>query len=185
MARNVQDLLQIIKALRHQGIVLSSVSEGISTYSVNGTFTIQMMGVVAELERNTIIDNVKLRMAQRSRQGRWNGGICLGYKSEVVGDDSGETRLVIMPEETDIVRKIFNSYASGKGLRAIANSLNKERYQTKRGNSFNTSAIKEIIRNPLYIGKIRFNRYKNWSEHRRKGKSENVILADYYTRAMG
>ena len=42
--------------------------------------------------------------------------------------------------------KILNSYASGKGLRAIANSLNKEGYKTKRGNSFSTASIKEIIR---------------------------------------
>ena len=64
--------------------------------------------------------------------------------------------------------KIINSYASGKGARAIANSLNKEGYMTKRGNSFSTESIKEIILNPLYVGKVRFNRYENWSK--RKGK---------------
>lgn len=118
-------------------------------------------------------------MAQRSRQGRWDGGICLDYKREAVdANNLNDTKLVIVAEEAIIIRKIFKLYASGKGLRAIANSLNKEGYKTKRGNSFDIASIKEIILNPLYIGKVRFNRYENWSERRRKGKSENIILAD-------
>ena len=56
--------------------------------------------------------------------------------------------------------------------------MNKEGYKTKRGNSFSIASIKEIILNPLYVGKVRFNRYENWSERKRKGKRENVILVD-------
>lgn len=120
-----------------------SFSENFETETPMGRFALQMMGAVGELERNTIIDNVKLGMAQRSRQGRWNGGICLGYKSEVVGNDSegNETRLVIVPEEEAIIRKIFTMYSQGKGLRAIANYLNHEGYKTKRGNTFSTDSI--------------------------------------------
>ena len=56
--------------------------------------------------------------------------------------------------------------------------MNKEGYKTKRGNSFSIASIKEIILNPLYVGKVRFNRYENWSERKQKGKRENVILVD-------
>ncbi len=179
LARKVIDLLGMVEQFEKNGVVFRSFSENFETETPMGKFALQMMGAVGELERNTIVDNVKLGMAQRSRQGRWNGGICLGYKSEAVNPDNfDDTRLVIVPDEAIIIRKIFNSYASGKGLRAIANSLNKEGYKTKRGNSFSTASIKEIILNPLYVGKVRFNRYENWSERKRKGKSENAILAD-------
>ena len=179
LARKVIDLLGMVEKFEKNGVVFRSFSENFETETPMGKFALQMMGAVGELERNTIVDNVKLGMAQRSRQGRWNGGICLGYKSEAVNPDNlKDTRLVIVPEEATIVREIFSMYASGKGLRAIANSLNREGYKTKRGNTFDTASIKEIILNPLYIGKVRFNRYENWSERKRKGKSENVILAD-------
>lgn len=179
LARKVIDLLGMVEKFEKNGVVFRSFSENFETETPMGKFALQMMGAVGELERNTIVDNVKLGMAQRSRQGRWNGGICLGYKSEAVNPDNlNDTRLVIVPDEAIIIRKIFNLYASGKGLRAIANSLNKEGYKTKRGNSFSTASIKEIILNPLYVGKVRFNRYENWGECKRKGKSENVILAD-------
>ncbi len=179
LARKVIDLLQMVEIFEKNDVVFRSFSENFETETPMGKFALQMMGAVGELERNTIVDNVKLGMAQRSRQGRWNGGICLGYKSEAVdSSNKKDTRLVIVPEEATIVKKIFNMYASGKGLRAIANSLNKEGYKTKRGNTFDTASIKEIILNPLYVGKVRFNRYENWSERKRKGKGENVILAD-------
>ena len=56
--------------------------------------------------------------------------------------------------------------------------MNKEGYKTKRGNSFSTASIKEIILNPLYVEKERFNRYENWSECKHKEKNGNVLLVD-------
>lgn len=81
------------------GIVFRSFSENFETETPMGKFALQMMEAVGEIERNTIVDNVKLGMAQRSRQGRWNGGICLGHKSEAVDSTNlKDTRLVINVE---------------------------------------------------------------------------------------
>lgn len=181
LSRKTIDLLKIVEEMNKNNVVFKSFSENFETETPMGRFALQMMGAVGELERNTIIDNVKLGMAQRSREGHWNGGICLGYVSEpIIGTRKGgnDTALKIVENEATTVRKIFSMYASGKGLRAIANQINREGYLTKRGNTFSTASITEIISNPLYVGKIRFNRYENWSEKRRKGKSENVILAE-------
>ncbi|MDA2732689.1 recombinase family protein [Bacillus cereus] len=181
LARKTIDLLQIVDELSKHKVAFRSFSENFETETPMGKFALQMMGAVGELERNTIVDNVKMGMKQRARTGRWNGGIVLGYKS--ISRDSGgkgreSTRLVIVEEEAVIVRKIFNMYSQGKGLKAIANKVNHEGYKTKKGNAFSTATIKEIILNPVYIGKIRFNRYENWSERRRKGKNENIIIVD-------
>ncbi len=179
LSRKTIDLLKIVEELSKNNVVFKSFSENFETETAMGRFALQMMGAVGELERNTIIDNVKLGMAQRSREGKWNGGICLGYSSEIVDESkTGEKNLVIVESEAELVRKIFNLYASGKGLRAIANTINKQGYRTKKDNTFSTAAISEIISNPVYVGKVRFNRYENWSEKKRKGKSENVIIAD-------
>ncbi|MFR1905810.1 MAG: recombinase zinc beta ribbon domain-containing protein [Clostridium neonatale] len=40
------------------------------------------------------------------------------------------------------------------------------------------TAIKDILNNPVYIGKIRYNVLQNWSEKRRKHKNPNPILVD-------
>lgn len=181
LARKNVDLLSIVEQLSKSNVKVFSISENFDTETTMGKFSLQMMGAVAEFERNTIVENVKLGMRQRARKGQWNGGIVLGYRSTSTIIDSAtssEISLEIVPEEAVIVRKIFELYASGKGLKAIANQINKEGYRTKRNNTFSTAAIKEIILNPVYVGKIRFNRYENWSEKRRKGKCDDVIVVD-------
>jgi site-specific DNA recombinase len=73
---------------------------------------------------------------------------------------------------------IFQLYASGRGLRSLVNHINQLGYKTKKGNMFAIATIKEILQNPIYIGKIRYNRMQNWNEKRRKGKNANPIIVD-------
>jgi site-specific DNA recombinase len=181
ISRRMVDLMKIIEILDKHKISFRSFSENFETETAMGKFALQMLGAVGELERNTIVDNVKMGMKQRARMGQWNGGRVLGYRSSQVIHGQRhrkDSTLEIVPEEASIVRKIFELYATGKGLKAIANQLNHEGYKTKRGNAFSTDSIKQIITNPVYVGKIRFNRFENWNERRRKGKNPEPILVD-------
>ncbi|SHJ92701.1 recombinase family protein [Paramaledivibacter caminithermalis] len=179
LARNNLDLLKIVDILNKHEVNFTSITESFDTSTPAGKLQMNILGVISEFERETIVENVKLGMKQRAKEGKWNGGRLLGYKSVKLEEGkSNETGLVIIPEEAEIVRKIFTLYSQGKGLKSIANHLNKCGYKTIKGNSFSTAAISVIIRNPTYIGKIRFNKYIDWSGKRRKGKNEDYILAD-------
>jgi site-specific DNA recombinase len=59
MARKQLDLLKIVEALTKLNISFRSYSENFETETPIGKFALQMMGAVGELERNTIVDNVK------------------------------------------------------------------------------------------------------------------------------
>lgn len=50
--------------------------------------------------------------------------------------------------------------------------------RTKTGNTFSTAGIKDILNNPFYHGKIRYNRYVNWSDKRRRGKNNEPIIVE-------
>ncbi len=181
MSRKTKDLIDIVERLNINNVYFRSFSESFDTSTPMGKFALQMMGAVGELERNTIVDNVKLGMKQRARMGYHNGGACLGYKSiEVSGGDrkNKKTSLVIVAEEAIIVRKIFEMYAAGRGFRSIANQLNHEGYKTKKSNTFGSDSIREIIKNPVYVGIIRYNRFEGWSEKRRRGKTTNPIMTE-------
>ncbi|RMD02321.1 recombinase family protein [Clostridium autoethanogenum] len=176
LARNQYDLLTIIKKLEKYNVGFKSCSEAFDTSTSAGKLMMNVLSSIGEFERETIVDNVKMGMKQRARTGKWNGGIVLGYKSVLISES--ETSLKVVPEEAAIVKKIFELYSSGKGLKAISNKLNHEGYKTKRGNMFSTSAIKDILMNPTYVGKIRYNVRENWSEKRRKGINKNPIIVD-------
>lgn len=179
LARNNLDLLKIVDILNKHEVNFRSITESFDTSTPAGKLQMNILGVISEFERETIVENVKLGMKQRAKQGKWNGGRLLGYKSVKLEEGkTNETGLVVIPEEAEIVKKIFTLYSQGKGLKAIANQLNKWGYKTIKGNHFSTSSISIIIRNPTYVGKIRFNRFVDWSGKRRKGKNEDFILVD-------
>ncbi|KYN75804.1 resolvase [Clostridium sporogenes] len=178
LARNHLDLLKIVDELDKNNIGFKSCSEAFDTSTPTGKLLMSVLSSIGEFERETIVENVKMGMKQRARTGKWNGGIVLGYKTVKVSDNDEKTKLEIAKEEATIVKKIFMLYAEGKGLKAIANLINKQGYRTKKGNLFSICSIKQILLNPIYIGKIRYNVMENWNVKRRKGINKNFILVD-------
>lgn len=79
IARDMLNLLEIIDILNRRGIAFRSYSEQFETETPMGKFSLHMMGAVAELERNTISQNVKMGCLARARDGRWGGNRVLGY----------------------------------------------------------------------------------------------------------
>ncbi|WP_335871877.1 recombinase family protein [Bacillus sp. 2205SS5-2] len=171
LSRNMLDTLVLLDQFEENDVQFISYSENFDTGSPIGRLVVQLMASIAEMERNTLSENVKLGMTQRAREGSWNGGLIFGY-------DSVEKELVINPKEAAIVRLIFNMYSEGKGLKAIANSLNKDGYRTKHNRHFSINGIATILDNPVYIGKIRWLQVENWDKRRRKGKNPNPIIVD-------
>jgi len=180
LARNTLDLLNTIEDWKRLNISFRSFTENFETETPTGKLTVKMMGAIGDFERDTIVENVKMGMKQRAEKGKHNGKLPLGY--QIIADPSESYErskaVAVVPEEAIIVRKIFELYATGRGLKSIANELNHSGYNTKTGNTFSTTAIKEILNNPFYNGKIRYNRYENWSNKRRRGKSAEPIIAD-------
>lgn len=107
---------------------------------------------------------------------RFPWGRMLGYRSD--RDENGMKILTIEPKEAQVVQMIFSKYLEGNGYRAIANTLNKMGYKTVKGNTFSTIAIKDILMNPTYTGMLRYNRYEDWENKRRKGYNPNYILVE-------
>lgn len=139
------------------------------------------MGAIGEFERETIAENVKMGLLARAREGRWNGGVVLGYDLVELpneGKKRKNTRLEINEREANTVRRIFELYSQGHGYKAVVNRINKEGHKTKRNGEFAVSTVKEILQNPVYIGKIRYNVRQDWSKKRRNNINANPILSD-------
>jgi hypothetical protein len=93
------------------------------------------------------------------RAGRIAGGACYGYKLARKTDPSGRRFTIAIIDEAQaiIVRRIFDEYLDGRGLRAIAHQLNLEGVSApsagRRGSgSWAPSAIRTILLNARYRG---------------------------------
>ncbi len=140
LSRNMLDTLTLLDKFEDYGVKFISYSENFDTGSPIGRLVVQLMASIAEMERNTLSENVKLGMTQRAREGSWNGGVVFGY-------DSVNKELVVNEDEAEVVRQIFEMYASGKGLKAIANHLNKAGFHTKHNRHFSINGIATILDN--------------------------------------
>jgi len=176
LSRKLKDLLYLIDLFESKDVHFASCSEKFDTSTPVGRMTLQLLGSIAEFERNTIIENVRLGLGEFARKG--------GKAAIVLGYDNVDKKLVINKYEADIVNLIFSLRVDrGLGFSAIARYLNNMGYRTKRGNKYRSSSISYIIRNPVYIG---INRHKINTENEYCIKSihPTIIDADLWNKAQ-
>ncbi len=179
ISRDIADLAHVHKTLRFRGITMNCVNGG-----EMDTIQIGMHGIVGQMQREEGAKKVKRGMTGVVRSGRNAGGKAYGYRP--VYGKKGE--LEIIQEEASIVRRIFDLYSAGVGPRSIAAMLNDEGVTAPRGRQWNASTINGndrrgygILRNPLYVGKIVWNRVhmvKDPSTGRRVSRTNDEVAVE-------
>ncbi|MGL6105026.1 recombinase family protein [Romboutsia sp.] len=181
ISRKLLDILNIVDLLNRHNIAFRSLTESFETETATGKLQLNIMGAIGEFERETIAENVKMGLLARAKEGRWNGGVVLGYDLVEISNEGKKrknTILKINEVEANTVRRIFELYSQGYGYKAVVNRINKEGHKTKRNSVFAVSTVKEILQNPVYIGKIRYNVRQDWSKKRRNNINANPILSE-------
>ena len=165
LSRKVRELAQMVDELTKQGIILKSITEPFDTANAAGKMMLQMLGVFAEFEHATIVERTKVGMEKKAKGGDFVGGyVPFGYRLE---PDKG---LVLREEESLLVKKMFSMYALGKeGSHTICLKLNEAGNRRRSGKKWDKRVIINILRNPLYIGKLR------WREVVYEGNHEAIV----------
>ena len=81
--------------------------------------------------------------------------------------------ITIVPEEAEIVRRIFEMYLAGDGLTKISNTLNAEGLRTVYGKPWHVSAVARVLDNEKYGGDLTLQRFFS-SDHISKRKMVNT-----------
>ena len=176
--RNLKDLLEVFEAMRINDCYFHFEKDGIvDPNTSSGKIHAQILGMVAEIERDGISEAVSMGMEARAKQGLYNGGTPpYGYKLVRDGTQKrNASKLEIDQTEAAVVREIFEMYLDGSGYKHILQVINKEGHRTKKGKLFSTGTIKGILTNEVYAGWIVWGKVKDWSEKRRKGTNPNPV----------
>lgn len=162
LTRNLVDFYSIHGTLEECNISFVSVKESFDTNSPIGRAALNILLVFAQLEREMASERTKDKMNLRAKRGKWNGGIVpLGYHNA-----EEEKKLIIQPEESKIIRLMFDKYLEVASCSKVAAHLNSLGYRSKlfiskagkpRGNNpFTKNSIRACLENPIYTGKIRY-----------------------------
>lgn len=147
-ARNTVTLLETVRELKNLGVDVYFEEQNIHSISPDGEFMLTLLGSYAQEESYSASENQKWRIRKDFEQGRLGSITILGYER------SNDGTLIIVPEEAEIVRMIFNDYLSGMGKNAIANKLLEIGVPTKGGGIWTAWSIRRILKNEKYCGDL-------------------------------
>lgn len=157
-ARNRTDALAIKSLLRYDyGIKVFSVTEpSEDSDGPIGALIEGIMECVAEWYSRNLATEIAKGRHEKSRQGFHNNRAPFGYKRE------GK---MLVPDERNAegVRLAFEAYSTGKhSFTDVAHMLHEQGYYSSSGRHFSNFTVRDMLRNDIYIGKVRYQetRYK-------------------------
>lgn len=137
-SRKLKDLILALEDLKEHNINFTSVTEQIDTTSAMGEAFFQIIGVFAQLERGMVKERVKLAFDRKAELGEALYRPPFGYTYQ-------NRKLIIDPINGPKVSEIFELWIQGINHKAIAERV-----------GVSPSSIYTIIKNPIYIGKIKY-----------------------------
>lgn len=150
-ARNTVDLLETVRHLKNLGIEVRFEKEHINSLSEDGELMLSLLASFAQEESRSISENCKWGIRKRFQSGEIGAANkhILGYRY-----DEEQRKYVIIPEEAEAVRWMFQMYIDGVSLRVIAESMNNAGIRTTLGNDFQEASVRQLIFNEVYAGDI-------------------------------
>jgi len=181
LGREQIETAYLLKQFARAGVrvVETTTGQPIALATPTDKVLLSVTGFAAEVERDQARHRTHQALLLKARQRQVTGGRVFGYHNRDVysaGADptSRPTRCyverVVHEPEAAVVRRIFERYASGIGLRTIAHRLNDEGAlaplprRTGRPRGWAPSSVRAALYRELYRGVIVWNRTKKRDE---------------------
>lgn len=149
--RNTLDTLKILYELFILDVKVYFEKENLNNYNKEMRTMMGIYAGFAQEESKSMSDNIKWGIRERMREGK----VCLNCTRFLGYDKDENGELVIVESEAIIVRKIFELYLSGLGVRKIKKYLEENRIKTVTGKEiWSTSTIDRILSNEKYVGDV-------------------------------
>ncbi|HHQ0818036.1 TPA: recombinase family protein [Listeria innocua] len=176
-ARNTLDCLQYIRQLKDKNISVYFEKENINTMDAKGEVLLTIMASLAQQESQSLSQNVKLGLQYRYQQGKVqvNHKRFMGYTKDEDGN------LIIVPEEAEIIKRIYREYLEGQSLVGIGRGLEKDGILTAAGKPrWRPESVRKILSNEKYIGDALLQKTYTVDFLTKKRVKNNGTMPQYY-----
>jgi site-specific DNA recombinase len=165
LSRDQEDVAGVYKRLKFAGVTIVTLSEG----EIN-ELHVGLKGTMNALFLKDLAMKTHRGIRGRVEAGKIGGGNAYGYRVVHQLDAKGEPirgEREIIPEQADVILRIFREYVAGKGPQRIAADLNRDGIPSPTGKRWNDTTIRGnrivssgILNCELYVGVIRWNRQR-------------------------
>ncbi len=152
-ARNREDSIIYKSLLRKHGVQVISINEPVED-TPSGKLLEGIIEVIDEFYSANLSQDVLRGQRENASRGFYNGGRPpYGYVRVKVKDSATlRTKLEPDPKTEPITQRIFRECLTGKGLKAIARSLNGDGISSRTGKKWGATSIEKILHNEAYTG---------------------------------
>jgi DNA invertase Pin-like site-specific DNA recombinase len=157
LTRSLLDFARIVEVFDRHEVSFVSVTQQFNTTTSMGRLTLNVLLSFAQFEREVTSERIRDKIAASKKKGMWMGGpVPMGYRVE-------DKRLVIDPEEADLVRQLFDLYLELRSAPRLKERVDELGLTTPRrqthngqsgGKSFSLGHLYWILSNPLYAGDV-------------------------------
>ena len=173
-ARNTVDCLELVRKLIDIGVYIYFEKENLNTGDMESELMLSILSGFAEEESASISQNSTWSIQKRFQNGSYVGTPPYGY-TNIDGE------MVIVPEEAEIIKRIFAECLSGKGGGTIARGLNKDKIPARRGNHWSSGTVIDMLRNEKYMGDVLLQKTytdSNYNRHSNTGEKDQYYYKD-------
>ncbi|MEW4466326.1 recombinase family protein [Parasphingorhabdus sp. JC815] len=161
LTRSLADFAKIVEILDEHDASFVSVTQSFNTTTSMGRLTLNVLLSFAQFEREVTGERIRDKIAASKKKGMWMGGpVPLGYDLE-------DHKLIVNCKEARTVRHLFRRYFELRSLTQLVDELAVQGYRTKKraykdgrtvgGITFRTGSLAQLLKNPIYAGKVRHN----------------------------
>ena len=172
-ARNTITLLETVRELKALGIGVIFEEQNMNTLSGDGELMLSILASIFQEESRSVSENCKWRIRKKFEQGMPTGLRMYGY--EVV-----KGIFTVVPEEAEVIRRIFRMDLDGMGRVKIMKTLNSAGIPAPEGGRWNPSVIDMILRNEKYAGDLLLQKYYTNNHVEKKTMVKRGKLQQYH-----
>ena len=148
-ARNTVDCLETVRLLKANGIGVYFEKENINTLTESSEFLITLFSGFAQAESESLSKNVAWGKAKSAEAGK----VTFQYKKMLGYRKGADGQPEIVPEEAEVIKRIYHRYLDGCTLGQIKRELDADKVPTAQGvDSWSPAIIHNILTNEKYIG---------------------------------
>lgn len=170
-ARNQEESIVYKSMLAREGVEVVSISEPLAEGPF-GSLIERILEWMDEFYSIRLSGEVRRGMAEKVSRGEIVTPPSFGY--DVRGGQ------YVPNDDAEIVRRIFRETLAGVGAQTLARQLGAEGVRTRRGNLPDNRWIDYILRNPVYIGQLRWSRDGKSGYQRGGDRSKSYLTAGHY-----
>lgn len=150
-ARNTLDSIGYVRKLKAMGVGVIFEKENINTLEENSEVVLTILASLAQEELNSLSLNVKMgkRMAMQEGKVFFQYEKCYAYKKGTDGQPE------VIPEEAEIIKRIYTSYLAGESIGAISKALYADGIKSHaKSGEWTESTLRGILQNERYCGDV-------------------------------